>query len=292
MTTRFTIIIPSTNSPILEDVLAALQEQTYKLTDGEVLVIGPRLHELQNTHHPIHFVPANHEYSHASDKRNLGIKISRSEILLFLDDDCIPAPDWLRTHLDCHASGESVVGGSVTFPRQNYIQLADNISAFHFMTENTTPGNRNYLCTANLSINRSVIDACGDMQAKQNRAEDLEWTARIHRLGYNLYFEPNAKVVHNPNRRSITSFWEHWWDDAPHTLRIRLQNSDVLDTPKIANWRWLYLWCSPFIAAWATLNTFSNPRNFTRYGHTFPLVYLSKLIWCWSAYKQFPSTLI
>ena len=291
MTTAFSVIIPYTNSPLIIDILAALHAQTVDISMGEVFIVGPQSPVFQKTKNFITHIPVGNENGHASNKRNLGIQHASGEILLFLDEDCIPEANWLEVHLERQASGKCVVGGSVTFPPGNYIQLADNISAFHFMMEYSPPGYRNYLCTANLSVHHSVITDCGILLPDMSRAEDLEWTARFRRYGYQLYFEPGARVVHNPDRRTIKSFWRHWWDDAPNTLTVRLSYSDVLNTPRLANQRSMYLWGSPTIAAWATLRAFSRLKTIALYVHTLPLVYLSKLIWCWSAFKRFPKNI-
>jgi hypothetical protein len=105
---------------------------------------------------------------------------------------------------------------------------------------------------------------------------------------FRLYFEPGAVVVHDPNRRTLASLWRHWWEDAPPTLAVRLRYAEQLDTPRLAHRRSMYLWGAPFVAAWASLRVFSHPQSWLHYAHTLPLVYLSKLIWCWSAYKNFP----
>jgi GT2 family glycosyltransferase len=286
----FSVILPETNSPLIDCILNALQAQTIEIAHGEVIVIHSARTLPFNPIDNFQFIPAVEDKGFASDKRNQGIHIARGEILLFLDDDCIPEPDWIERHLDCHANGELVVGGSVKFQEGNYLQTADNLSAFHFMTHYLPPGYRSYLCTANLSVHRSVVEKCGQMVPHRNRAEDLEWTARFQRNGHRLYFEPRACVLHHPNRRDFRSFWRHWWYDAPHTLDVRLRYADQLHTPKLANRRFLYLWASPLIAAWTTFGAFSHPISLRRYGHTLPLVYLSKLIWCWSAFYNFPDT--
>jgi cellulose synthase/poly-beta-1,6-N-acetylglucosamine synthase-like glycosyltransferase len=270
------------------EILTALRDQSADLTCGEVLVVGSDLPGLVKEDNLVHFIPAEGENRFASDKRNLGMRFAEGEIFLFLDDDCIPRQDWIERHLSCHASGEQVVGGAVELGKRNYLQLADNLSAFHYMTPYTKPGYRPYLCTSNLSVHRQVVEEAGGMQAHKNRADDLEWTVRLRKHGYRLFFDPLMVVLHDPQRCSLGSVWQHWWTDAPDTLRVRLMYADLLGTPRLASKRGVYLWGSPFVAAWATAKTFSNRRNLLAYGHTIPLVYLTKLAWCLSAFRNFP----
>ena len=72
---------------------------------------------------------------------------------------------------------------------------------------------------------------------------------------------------------------------------VRLENAEVMGTPKLATYRFLYLYASPFIALWASGRTLLNPQTFKKCWHTLPLVYLTKLAWCWGAYINFPKSI-
>ena len=284
----FSVIIPDTDSRRMAEILRALRDQSADLTAGEILVIGSDRPGLVEENELVRFIPTDFENRFASDKRNLGMRTAKGKIYMFLDDDCIPQPDWIERHLAHQLGGEKVVGGSVRLGNRNYLQLADNISAFHFMTSYTKAGYRPYLCTSNLSVHRSVVEKAGEMEAHKNRADDLEWTARFRLYGYRLYFDPETVVYHDPRRCSFKAVWQHWWEDAPDTLRVRLMYADLLKTPRLASKRGVFLWGSPIVAAWAAAKAFSNRRNLQEYGHTIPVVYLTKLAWCWSAYINFP----
>jgi len=288
---HFTIIIPDSDSPRMGAILAALREQTAELSAGEVLVVGSDQPGLVQADELVRLIPTDEHNTCASDRRNLGMRAAQGEVFLFLDDDCIPRRDWLEQHLSRQAAGEQVVGGSVDLAGRNYLQLADNLSAFHFMTPYTQPGYRPYLCSANLSVHRSVVARAGEMIPHKNRADDLEWTTRFRIYGFKLYFDPQAVALHDPQRCSWAAVCQHWLVDGPETLRVRLRYADLLGTPRLARYRAMYLWGAPLTAAWATARVFSNWQSLSRYGHTLPLVYLTKLLWCWSAYRRFPAEL-
>lgn len=126
------------------------------------------------------------------------------------------------------------------------------------------------------------------MEARKNRAEDLEWTVRFRMLGYRLYFEPRAVIFHDPPRDTWSAVWGHWTGDAHDTLRVRLRYADLLQTPRLARYRPIFLWGAPLVAAWATARTFGHSDVLRRYWHTLPVVYLTKLAWCWGAFRDFP----
>jgi glycosyltransferase involved in cell wall biosynthesis len=283
------IIIPDTNSWLMNDILYNLRRQTVDLSQAEVLVVGTDEPGLVTEDELVRFIPTDASRSHASDKRNLGMREARGDLFLFLDDDCIPALDWVEFHLWRHEAGEKVVGGAVTFGTDNYLQLTDNVSAFHDLLPFTASGYRTYLCTSNLSVRREVVDRVGNMMAHKSRAEDLEWTVRFRKAGYRLYFESQALIFHDPARKTPRNVWQHWIQDAPDTLRVRLKYSTLLGTPTLARYRFLFLIAAPLIAAWATGRTFAQLTTLRQYGYTLPLVYLTKLIWCLGAFCHFPT---
>lgn len=284
---NLSVIVPNTNSLHIGEIIRRLLNQTVQSDLLEILVVGPDTPGLIPQNPQIRHLPMENA-THASDKRNLGMREAQGDIFFFLDDDCIPALDWLERHIERHQAGEKIVGGAVTFGTDNYLQLADNVSAFHDLLPFTETGLRPYLATANLSVASNVARETGEMKRIFKRAEDLEWTVRFRKLGYQLYFEPRAVVFHNPNRYSLSSVWQHWIDDAPGTLSVRLHYSQLLKTPYLAQYRPVFLLAAPLVALWATVRTFSHPTTVRNYWYILPLVYLTKLAWCWSAFKNFP----
>lgn len=289
-TPQVSVIIPNTNSALIGTILDRLRLQTAGSALLEILVVGSDQPGLVREDSQVRFIPMTHP-THASDKRNRGMAEARGEIFLFLDDDCLPAHDLVARHLACHLAGEQIVGGAVDFASRPYIQLADNLSAFHDLLPCTPSGSRSYLCTANLSIRRQAALCCGPMESRRSRAEDLDWTLRLRALGYRLFFEPLAVIDHQPARTTLSTVWRHWVDDAPFTLVVRLRHAQQLGTPEMARYRWPYLVLAPLIAAWATARTFSHPHARYYYWHTLPLIYWTKLAWCWGAFSRFPLVL-
>lgn len=281
------IIIPSLNSTLIDQVCEAIRCQTYDQSRIEVIIVGIDEKGIIPIDTQITFIPTD-RLTNAAKNRNIGISRASGDIFVFLDSDCLPRPDWLIAHLTRHRRGEKVVGGAVELPPGGRWQLADNVSAFHDLLPHTEEGPRPYLATANLSMRREVIEDIGSMNPELRYAHDLEWTVRMRKKGYSLYFEPRAVVLHDPPRNTPRAVWRHWYDDAPYTLLVRVAEASWLDTPGLARYRLSYLAGAPLIALWATCYTFSHPVTRNAYWHTSPLVYFTKLIWCLGALFRFP----
>jgi GT2 family glycosyltransferase len=284
----FSIILPTCNSRLIHKILEALRHQIHDPAEAEIVVVGADEPGLVVEDHLVRFIPAGEE-ANGAVCRHIGLHAAQGDILLFLDHDCLPASDWIERHLERQRLGEPVVGGAVTFGAGHYLQWADNVSAYHDLLPFTPAGPRPYLSAANLSLRRAVVEAAGEMEPQLVRAHDLEWTARFRARGYTLYFEPRAIVFHDPPRYTWAAVWRHWVSDAPDTLSVRLRYRELLQTPRLAQHRWMFLWGAPLVAAWATARTLGHPQALKQHWPTLPLVYFTKLAWCWGAFKHFPA---
>lgn len=282
------VIIPAARIRLVPELIERLCQQTIGYENMEIIIVCNEGESLAITIDKICFIPVA-KTTNAPTRRNIGMDAARGEIFLFLDDDCLPLPNLVERHLDWHHQDRKIVGGSVTFTTDSYLQLADNVSAFHDLLTFTAKGERPYLVTANMSVHRSVVEKVGFMRTDLDRADDLEWTARFRKHGYSLFFDPQAIVIHDPPRTSWQTVWQHWITDAPDTIRVRLQYAQLLQTPRLANYRSIFLWGAPAVALWATWRTFSHAETRHRFWHTLPMVYLTKIAWCLSAFAHFPS---
>ncbi len=284
------VIIPAARTARLSQILDALARQQAETTVCQTWIVCNEGDQdcIPQPDQNVHLLPVP-AATKAPARRNAGMAAAHGDIFLFLDDDCVPATDLIQRHLHWQQRGWPVVGGAVTFPSSPYLQLADNVSAFHDLLPFTTAGLRPYLVTANMSVHRRVVEDVGPMRPDLARADDLEWTARFRAHGYPLYFDPQAVVLHLPPRHTWHAIWQHWADDAPDTVRVRLTWPAMLRTPSLAFYRPSFLWGMPFIAMWATRHTFNHRQTWQQYWHTLPIVYLTKLIWCLSAYRHYPT---
>lgn len=278
---KVSVIIPSLNAPTLARALRAVGAQTRP--PDEVIVAGRDEANVLREFPSVIFVDSQTPAC-AARNRNLGIGRASGDILLFLDSDCVPHPDWLERHLSRHKAGETVVGGAVELRGRNYWAQSDNVSMFHEFVPGLPAGPRMLLPTLNLSVRRAAIDAAGlmDETFPGAAAEDADWTIRIRLAGHQLFFDPTAVVAHDPIRTTWADVVRHWRNLGHNALRVRLRYADQFGTPGFAtsatSWRLL----SPFIAAKVTAGVYAK-RPLLAHWPSLPVVYITKILYCLGA---------
>jgi glycosyltransferase involved in cell wall biosynthesis len=137
--------------------------------------------------------------------RNAGLAAAGGDVVLFIGDDMEPADDaFVEGHAVVHASAghERVVMGRVEWNRRRPVSrfmdwLASDGPAFDFesLARGRVPAQR--LCTANLSIARSLLDAVGSFDERFRDLEDTDLGVRLERAGAALEYEPDLLVLHD-----------------------------------------------------------------------------------------------
>lgn len=138
--------------------------------------------------------------------RNRAIDASSGEVIVFLDDDCWPAEQWLPELLvPLRDPGVDAVMGAVRIPASTF--LGDSISAlgfpgggsvgFEVMFHVDEDGFTNHLSTLNCALRRRVFEHVGGFDETMTAgAEDGELAHRVHVAGLRMKFQPAAVVDH------------------------------------------------------------------------------------------------
>src|SRR3954463_15989647 len=85
------------------------------------------------------YVPVGGRHGPAA-ARNAGWRATRGAIIAFTDDDCLPAPDWLRPGAAAFVDGVAGVSGAIVMPLTavptDYEQDAAGLAGAEFVTAN------------------------------------------------------------------------------------------------------------------------------------------------------------
>lgn len=282
---KVSIIIPSLNSPILDIVLGKIRHQTQCGTIGEILIVGKDdLHLHKKVADPLVRLIDTGTAVNAAKARNIGIQQAKYDLLLFLDSDCLPQPTWLQEHRLAQLSGHEVVGGGVVPTGLNYWSLSYNLTLFHEFFSTNPAGEKKYLPTLNLSVQKKVVDSVGALNEALARGQDIEWTTRMKVAGFEPYFEPKAAIVHQHERTNFTAVWQDCARSGYHMRRVRMQYPNLFAGSRLLQNRIVLLGLSPLIALFITFNiVIKQLALFKNRWSTIPAIYLTKIAWCWGA---------
>ena len=207
------IVVPTYQRRLsLERLLVALGEQTHPLADIEVLVVDDGSSDgtrewLAKVGAPYRLRPLTQSHAGPGAARNLGVAEAAGSLVVFFDDDVVPAPDAISRHVLAHqARPNTVVIGPMLppdgWPRPAWIRWEEArlLEQYRAMTAGEFQCTPRQLFTANASIERRRFLEAGGFDPSYARAEDVELGYRLRDLGSGFAFEPLARVVHYPER--------------------------------------------------------------------------------------------
>jgi GT2 family glycosyltransferase len=284
-TPTISIVIPNLDSPTIGRVLNAVRSQAGELSPYEVVVVGRDGPGQVKPGGAVRLLSSEQPLPPAQ-ARNRGIAASTGEILVFLDADCVPEPDWLAHLIAPYSSSEvHVVGGSMAPEGPGFWTLADNISTFHEYLSTLGPGFREQLPTFNLSFRRSVLHEIGgfDEAYPYPAGEDADLTVRARLAGYLLHFQPDAVVRHYPSRGSPGAVLRHAYRLGRYSVKVDPRYARWLDVPWILRRAWRVILAAPLLAAGVTWRAFRKDRSLWRLWYIAPVVLAAKLAWCLGA---------
>jgi glycosyltransferase involved in cell wall biosynthesis/GT2 family glycosyltransferase len=208
----------------IADAIASLEAQSSRPHEI-VLVIdhAPELEAKCRARWPAVRVLANREQQGLSGARNTGLAESSGEVVAFLDDDAVAAPDWIE-RLGCAYADEQVLGaGGTVRPMWSEGRPRWFPPEFDWVvgcTHSGMPGERETvrnLVGANMSFRREALVEAGGFRHELGRigkipagCEETDLCIRIgkrHPHGTILY-DPAATVEHYvPPERAQTSYF-------------------------------------------------------------------------------------
>ena len=233
----------------------------------------------------VHFDRSEYPLSPAK-ARNRGVSQTTGQVIAFIDADCIAHPDWLATLVDRFSDPQvNIVGGGIAFEDNNYWTLSDNLSMFYEYYVHHPPGERGQLASLNLAIRRWVFEQAGgfDERYPLPSGEDADLTIRIRRMGFHLYFEPRAVVLHVPPRYGLWALLRHGYFQGKYSTKVDHRHHADQGVPWPLRSRLGLALSALFLAGGATLRIYTVYPNLRRFWYTAPAVYLAKISWCLGA---------
>lgn len=209
---QISVVVRASGSPErLRALIAALDAQTLAPERFEVIVVDGRTAERTSVdareprHALRHVRPDTFERSGTLDA---AVRSCRADVVLFLDDAAVPAPDLLAVHVAAHAAPDArrAVLGAFAFSadaaREPFTRILassdllwDGASLRH---GEAGPWSAHRI--VNLSLPRRAWDEVGGFELDPSCTElapDVEWGHRMARAGWSLVYRSDARCEHD-----------------------------------------------------------------------------------------------
>lgn len=134
--------------------------------------------------------------------RNRGASASRSELLAFVDSDCVVEPGWLEALVPELADPAVAAAGGRVLPaaegswleRYEAVRSPLDLGSVRVAVRPRQPVP--YLVTANLVVRREAFTAVGGFDAGLRTGEDVDLCWRLSTAGHRLVYQPEGRVRH------------------------------------------------------------------------------------------------
>lgn len=286
------IIITLNRAELLRRTLEGLARQVRRIDEILVIDNGPTrdTEQVVSASNARYVAEPRRGYGYA---RNRGIAEARGDIVYFLDDDCVPDPDWSDVLWHVIESGTAdLAGGSRTPGQPGLAARLEYLSTDGpVLSPSLAAGPARHLSTSNLILRREVIAKTGSFDTTLAMCEDRDFTTRASKHGFQLRFEPSARVTHYPAIHRLSDYLGKMRHYGTGTSQYFLRWHDEEPIARLfpANPA-LRLLMLPALAAAGT--AYLVARNFPHNLDALllsPLLFLGQLWWHWGGFEAMRS---
>lgn len=213
----FSIIIPLYNRPQeIKELLETLTEQTYKqfevlvIEDGSVKDAAEIVDSFKDKLDVKYFVKPN---SGQGFTRNYGFERAKGDYFIIFDSDCLIPADYLQIVNDSLTKNwlDAYGGPDDSHPSFTPTQKAISYSMTSPFTTGGIRGNKKGIGqfhprSFNMGISRQVWEKAGGFIITRS-GEDIEYSIRVHSMGFKIGLIPEAKVYHK-RRTNFLQFYK------------------------------------------------------------------------------------
>lgn len=232
------IIIPTRNRPNqLAACLAALAQLDYPGDRYEVIVVD------DGSEPPVVAPGARvirQPQAGPGAARNAGAREARGDLLVFTDDDCAPAPDWLRQGAaQLAATPGHLIGGRIrnALIANPYAEASQMLVSYLYDYYNSGARGPSFFTSNNMAVARDLFLAIGGFDAALPRAaaEDRELCDRWLHFDHGLTYAPDMVVFHF-HELTRRSFWRQHFNYGRgahyfHNVRAERRNARLRVEP-------------------------------------------------------------
>ncbi|HEX3707747.1 MAG TPA: mycofactocin biosynthesis glycosyltransferase MftF [Mycobacteriales bacterium] len=158
--------------------------------------------------------------------RNTGVTDIESDLVAFLDSDCVASPDWIE-QLSGHFADPLVAAAAPRIvsnraAQGRYLASCSTLDLGPHESRVHPKGRVTYVPTAALVVRRAALDAVGGFDPDLRYGEDVDLVWRLDAAGWRVRYDPSVRVAHDeaaswPDR--ITRRYRYGTSAAPLSQR-------------------------------------------------------------------------
>ena len=197
---KVSVIVPAYNSENnIANLIESLLDSDYPKKLLQIIIVdnnsNDKTKEIVKQYPVILLEENNIQSSYAA--RNRGIRKSNSEIIAFIDSDCIAAPQWIKEGVKTLVSENAdLVGGKVEFVYSKHKTAAELYDSITHMQNEFGIKEFKASATANLFVKSFLFNEIGMFPDRVKSGGDGIWTSRATKNGFLLVYSPEAIVYH------------------------------------------------------------------------------------------------
>jgi len=201
------IVIPTYNRPEeLDRCLQSLSRLVYPKDRYEVIVVDDESTEsldgvISKVRNQLQVTCIKQKRTGVGSGRNAGSALAKGEYLVFTDDDCQPAPNWLQGYARCFGEApDCMIGGKTVNALTSNIFSTTSQLLISYLYDyyNNEPDRARFLCGSNVAVAKHLFESLGgfDPAFILVGAEDREFCDRWMDNGCKMIYEPEVLVYH------------------------------------------------------------------------------------------------
>lgn len=213
----FSIIVPTYARPErLANCLESFVNLDYPHDQFEVIVVNdgsdiPLETVVEPLQNRLNITLLTQPHAGPATARNTGAIAAKGKFLVFTDDDCTAAPDWLQALEAKFATAPNSLIGGLTLnalPNNLYSTASQLLIDYLYSYYNFNPNQARFFTSNNFALPADRFHALGgfDTTFPLAAGEDREFCARWLHCGYPTLYAPEAKVYH-AHELTLKKFW-------------------------------------------------------------------------------------
>lgn len=238
---QVSIIIPSYNSELyITRCLSALYSQNTDI--GYEIIVVDSSNDSTSTLVPKKFPEVKlinlDQQAFPGAGRNIGAKEAKSDILAFIDSDCIARRDWINTIVEKINEDYVIIGGAIKNATvHSPVGTADYFMTFNEFLPNMPDREVTFLPTCNFICKKDVFEDIGGFPPDWLAGEDFLFCYEASKK-YKLLFTRSIIISHI-NRENFKKFLFHHYNFGKHGAmtrkKLKLPGSAFTKHPLLAS---------------------------------------------------------